>query len=118
MRTDNGTEFTSRVFIAWAQGYCVRNLLIERGRPMQNDCIESFNGKFRDKRLIDRWFKALQHARTAASDARHRPSSLNCIAGDAVQQPANLATRTSASRAAELKGQVRRRRVKHATRAL
>jgi putative transposase len=47
VRTDNGPEFTSRAFMAWAQAHGVRHLLIEPGRPMQNGYIESFNGKFR-----------------------------------------------------------------------
>ena len=49
VRTDNGPEFTSRAFMAWAQQHGVRHLLIEPGRPMQNGYIESFNGKFRDE---------------------------------------------------------------------
>ncbi|MBK8664463.1 MAG: transposase family protein [Burkholderiales bacterium] len=44
----HGPEFTSRAFIAWAQGHGIRHILIEPGRPMQNGYIESFNGRFRD----------------------------------------------------------------------
>lgn len=51
VRTDNGPEFTSRVFMAWAQGHGIRHILIEPGRPMQNGYIESFNGKFREECL-------------------------------------------------------------------
>ena len=49
VRTDNGPEFTSRAFMAWAQSHGVRHILIEPGRPMQNGYIESFNGKLRDE---------------------------------------------------------------------
>ena len=49
VRTDNGPEFTSRAFMAWAQSHGIRHILIEPGRPMQNGYIESFNGKFRDE---------------------------------------------------------------------
>jgi putative transposase len=67
VRTDNGPEFTSRAFIAWAQSHGIRHILIEPGRPMQNGYIESFNGKFRDECLNDHWFQTLHQARTAIS---------------------------------------------------
>jgi transposase InsO family protein len=51
VRTDNGPEFNSRAFIAWAQGYGIRHILIEPGRPMQNGYIESFNERFLDECL-------------------------------------------------------------------
>ena len=67
VRTDNGPEFTSRVFMAWAQTHGIRHILIQPGRPMQNGYIESFNGKFRDEHLNEIWFETLQQARNAAS---------------------------------------------------
>ena len=67
VRTDNGPEFTSRVFMAWAQTHGIRHLLIQPGRPMQNGYIESFNGKFRDEHLNESWFETLQQARNAVS---------------------------------------------------
>jgi putative transposase len=67
VRTDNGPEFTSRVFMAWAQTHGIRHILIQPGRPMQNGYIESFNGKFRDEHLNESWFETLQQARNAAS---------------------------------------------------
>jgi putative transposase len=63
VRTDNGPEFTSRVFMAWAQQHGVEHLLIQPGRPMQNGYIESFNGKFRDECLNEHWFTSLVQAR-------------------------------------------------------
>jgi len=65
VRTDNGPEFTSRVFMAWAQAHGICHLLIEPGRPMQNGYIENFNGKFRDECLNEHWFETLSQARTA-----------------------------------------------------
>jgi transposase InsO family protein len=62
VRTDNGPEFTSRAFIAWAQSHGIRHILIEPGRPMQNGYIESFNGKFRDECLNEHWFETLHQA--------------------------------------------------------
>ena len=67
VRTDNGPEFTSRVFMAWAQTHGIRHILIQPGRPMQNGYIESFNGRFRDEHLNESWFETLQQARNAAS---------------------------------------------------
>ncbi len=65
VRTDNGPEFTSRAFMAWAQTHGIRHILIEPGRPMQNGYIESFNGKFRDECLNEQWFQDLHQAKTA-----------------------------------------------------
>jgi putative transposase len=107
VRTDNGPEFTSRAFIAWAQGHGVRHILIEPGRPMQNGYIESFNGKFRDECLNDHWFQTLHQARTAigawrldynavrphSSIGRMPPAKFaelqRRLAGVAAQKPAN-----------------------------
>ena len=63
VRTDSGPEFTSRTFIGWAQGHGIRHILIERGRPMQNGYIESFNGRFRDECLNEHLFQTLHQAR-------------------------------------------------------
>jgi putative transposase len=65
VRTDNGPEFTSRAFMAWAQSHGIRHVLIEPGRPTQNSYIESFNGKFRDECLNEHWFETLHQARVA-----------------------------------------------------
>ncbi|PUE56508.1 hypothetical protein B9Z44_14800 [Limnohabitans curvus] len=45
VRTDNGPEFASQAFMAWATAHGVRHILTQPGRPMQNGYIESFNGK-------------------------------------------------------------------------
>lgn len=70
VRTDNGPEFTSRAFMAWAQVHGIRHILIEPGKPMQNGYIESFNGKFRDECLNEHWFQSLPQARQVISDWR------------------------------------------------
>nr|WP_143435964.1 IS3 family transposase [Hydrogenophaga sp. IBVHS1] len=67
VRTDNGPEFTSRAFMAWAQAHGIRHILIQPGRPMQNGYIESFNGKFRDEHLNECWFQTLHQARMAVA---------------------------------------------------
>lgn len=59
---DNGTEFTSRVFDAWAHRRGVRLHFIAPGRPVQNAFIESFNGRLRDECLNEHAFDSLTEA--------------------------------------------------------
>jgi putative transposase len=63
VRTDQGPEFTSRAFLAWATARGVRHILNQPGKPTQNAYIESFNGKFRDECLNEHWFETLAQAR-------------------------------------------------------
>lgn len=70
VRTDNGPEFTSRAFMAWATNHGIQHILIQPGRPMQNGYIESFNGKFRDECLNEQWFSSLLQARSTISTWR------------------------------------------------
>lgn len=60
--TDNGSEFTSRAFDAWAYSRGVRIDYIQPGRPVQNCFIESFNGTLRDECLNLHWFLSLADA--------------------------------------------------------
>jgi putative transposase len=60
---DNGTEFTSKAFRIWAKENKVEIHYIDKGKPMQNGFVESFNGKFRDECLNEEWFKSLSEAR-------------------------------------------------------
>jgi len=61
--TDNGSEFTSRAFDAWAYARGVKIDFIQPGKPTQNCFIESFNGTFRDDCLNLHWFPSLADAR-------------------------------------------------------
>jgi putative transposase len=67
IRTDQGPEFTSRAFMAWAHARGVRHLINDAGKPTQNAYIESFNGKFRDECLNEQWFQTLHQARQEVS---------------------------------------------------
>lgn len=62
--TDNGPEFTSREFDAWAHRHGVHLDFIRPGKPMENGFIESFNGKLRDECLNEEWFVDLDDAKT------------------------------------------------------
>jgi putative transposase len=60
---DNGSEFTSRVFDAWAHEHGIALDFIRPGKPVENAFIESFNGRLRDECLNTRWFLSLEHAK-------------------------------------------------------
>lgn len=60
--TDNGSEFTSRAFDAWAYARGVRIDFIQPGKPVQNCFVESFNRTFRDDCLNMHWFVSLADA--------------------------------------------------------
>lgn len=51
IRTYNGKKFCGSAMVSWAYAWGVQLFLIEPGRPNQNACIESFNGRFRDECL-------------------------------------------------------------------
>jgi putative transposase len=63
IQVDNGTEFTSNHFDAWAYGRGIAVHFITPGRPTENGVIESFNGKLRDECLNANWFDTLDDAR-------------------------------------------------------
>jgi putative transposase len=63
--SDHGTEFTSNAILAWSQDQIVDWHYIEKGKPMQNAYIESFNGRMRDELLNESLFFGLDHARSA-----------------------------------------------------
>jgi putative transposase len=62
IRTDNGPAFTCEASIAWVQARGIKHILIQPGKPTQNACIESFNGKLRDECLNENWFESLAQA--------------------------------------------------------
>lgn len=56
VRTDNGPEFTRRVFMEWARTHGIPHILIQPGRPRQNGYVESLNARFRDECLNEHAF--------------------------------------------------------------
>lgn len=68
--TDNGSEFTSRAFDAWAYARGVKIDFIQPGKPVQNAFIESFNGTLRDDCLNLHWFISLKDAQESIGDWR------------------------------------------------
>ena len=67
---DNGSEFTSKVMLMWAQANAIRLHFITPGKPTQNAFIESFNGKLRDECLRQHWFQDLIEARALVESWR------------------------------------------------
>ncbi len=62
IRSDNGSEFTTKAVREWLAHVGVKTDYIEPGSPWENGYIESFNGKLRDELLngdiFDILFKA------------------------------------------------------------
>jgi putative transposase len=67
---DNGSEFTSNHFDAWAYLQGIDVDFIRPGKPVDNAHIESFNGRLRDECLNSKWFESLDDARKALQDWR------------------------------------------------
>lgn len=72
--SDNGTEFTSKAVLKWAQKMDINWHYIDRHansvqsrrrKPQQNAFIESFNGSLRDEFLNEEIFDTLDEARRA-----------------------------------------------------
>jgi putative transposase len=59
IRCDNGPEFTSRHFLAWALERGIEVIHIQPGKPTQNGRIESFHGRLREECLRVSWFQNL-----------------------------------------------------------
>lgn len=64
VRTDNGPEFRSKQFQAWARYRGVQSIYIEPGKPAQNAYIESFNARVRLDCLNCHSWPTLAYART------------------------------------------------------
>ena len=50
--------------LTWAHRKNIALRLSEPGKPNQNACVDSFNGRLRDECLNEHWFVSLAHART------------------------------------------------------
>ena len=62
IRSDNGSEFISKVLDRWAYENGVVLDFSRPGKPTDNAFIESFNGSFRDECLNVNWFLSLDAA--------------------------------------------------------
>ena len=67
IRVDNGSEFTSHEFAAWAKTRSVMIDFIKPGSPYQNGIIERFNKTFREDILDACLFDSIDHAQQMAN---------------------------------------------------
>ena len=70
IRTDNGPEFTSKAFDAWAYARGIEHHFIRPGKPVENAFAESFNSRIRDEFLNQHCFFSVVHARNLGADWR------------------------------------------------
>ena len=70
LRSDNGSEFTSRRMLGWAEDWKVGLVHIQPGKPMQNGHVESFHGRLRDECLNASWFRTLNDVRSTLASWR------------------------------------------------
>lgn len=70
LRSDNGPEFVSNALLRWARDAGIDMAIIEPGKPWQNGCAESFNGKFRDECLSLEWFRSRAEAKVVIENWR------------------------------------------------
>ena len=71
LRSDNGSEFTSKVMLAWADKHGVLLDFIEPGKPMQNGFMERFNRTYREEILDAYLFDNLDEVRVLTEQWLH-----------------------------------------------
>jgi putative transposase len=64
IRVDNGPEFISTALDRWAYQNGVTLDFSRPGKPPDNACVKSFNGRLRDECLNTHWFLSLEDAPT------------------------------------------------------
>jgi putative transposase len=62
IKTDNGSEFISKVMDKWAYERGVQIDFSRPGKPTDNAMVESFNGRLRQECLNEHWFMSLADA--------------------------------------------------------
>jgi len=62
IKTDNGSEFVSKVMDKWAYERGIELDFSRPGKPTDNAMVESFNGRLRQECLNEHWFMSLSDA--------------------------------------------------------
>ena len=62
IKSDNGSEFISKVMDKWAYERHIESDFSRPGKPTNNAMVESFNGRLRQECLNEHWFMSLQAA--------------------------------------------------------
>ena len=76
VRVDNGPEFTSAVFEAWARKHSIKICFIQPGKPTQNSLIERFNGSYRREVLNSHLFYELNQVRDLTQKWLHEYNNI------------------------------------------
>ena len=63
IKTDNGSEFISKIMDKWAYERRVELDFSRPGKPTDNARVESFNGRLRQECLNAHWFLSMENAR-------------------------------------------------------
>jgi transposase InsO family protein len=66
IRSDNGSEFVCEALTGWLPGEGTEPIQVAAGRPWENGCSESFNGRFRDEFLEREEFDDARDAKEKA----------------------------------------------------
>jgi putative transposase len=91
IRMDNGSELTSRHFLAWGIDRRTELVHLQPGKPVQNAHIESFHGRLRDECLNTTWFQNLWEARRKIGAWRDQYNHERPHSSLAYRTPAELA---------------------------
>jgi len=91
IRSDNGSEFTSKSIQAWLPKLGVKTLYITPGSPWENSYNESFNGRLRDEFLNGEVFYTLKEAKILIERWRHHYNHIRPHSSLGYKPPAPLA---------------------------
>jgi putative transposase len=95
IRMDNGSELTSRHFLAWGMDHRIELAYIEPGKPVQNATMESFNGRLRDECLNASWFRNLWEARRRIREWGHDYNAVRPHSSLGYMTPREFATQAA-----------------------
>lgn len=91
IRSDNGSEFTSKLLRNWLDKLRIKTAYIEPGSPWENGYNESFNGKFGDEFLQAEAFYTVAEARVMTEQWRYLYNHIRPHTSLGYKPPAPLA---------------------------
>ena len=91
IRSDNGSEFTSKAIQAWLPKLKVKTLYITPGSPWENGYNESFNGRLRDELLNGEIFYTLKEAQVIIEQWRQHYNHIRPHSSLGYKPPAPMA---------------------------
>ncbi len=93
LRSDNGSEFTSKVVRKWLKRVGVQTLFIAPGSPWENGYNESFNGKFKDELIHREIFYSLREVQVLVEQWRREYNTIRPHSSLGYRPPAPKAIR-------------------------